>query len=203
MPSSSSAPRPSPNIPHGGIFSPYASSTIAAPATAVYTALLDTSTWPSWNTFVPSAEITSHPSSSSPSSTLDTPTTSPILAKGTHMTFTVHLTPTSTTSSKELVFQIDPPPPSSPGLSPKGTVTRICWTLDNRASLTPTWLLRADRVNEIEDLGDGTCVYRTWETFAGPVAWIVKRAYGGQLQERFEDWVRDLKGFVESNHGKG
>ena len=41
------------------------------------------------------------------------------------------------------------------------------------------------------------CEYRTWEVMAGPLAWIVKWIYGTVLQERFEDWSRDLKGFAE------
>lgn len=57
--------------------------------------------------------------------------------------------------------------------------------------------MHAERVNEIEDRGDGTCTYRTWETFGGPVARLVKWKYEAILKERFKDWAKDLKGYVE------
>ena len=63
--------------------------------------------------------------------------------------------------------------------------------------MLPSFLMHAERVNEIEQLADGTCTYRTWETFAGPVARVVRWKYESVLQARFEDWVRDLKAFVE------
>ena len=41
------------------------------------------------------------------------------------------------------------------------------------------------------------CEYRTWETFAGPLAWLVRYMHGELLGERFVDWARDLKQFAE------
>jgi len=68
----------------------------------------------------------------------------------------------------------------------------------------PGFLLRTHRTNEVQDIlspeKDGKvvmCEYRTWEVMAGPLTWIVKGIYGTVLQERFEDWSRDLKRFAE------
>ncbi len=47
------------------------------------------------------------------------------------------------------------------------------------------------------DNEDDTCEYRTWETFARPIAYIVRFFYGNTLQERFKDWVTELKRYVE------
>ncbi|KAJ9629781.1 hypothetical protein H2203_002162 [Taxawa tesnikishii (nom. ined.)] len=181
MPDSSTEPRPTPNIPSGGLFSPYGNATINASASAVYHALIDTSTWPQWNTFVPSATITHQPDQAKGSARM---------VEGTGLLLHVKMTSSFTTVSKEVVFQVDPPP--SPG-----KVTRVCWHLDNKAILTPRFMLHADRVNEIEDHGDGTCEFRSWETFGGPLAKIVRWKYEKALQERFRDWVTDMKNYVE------
>lgn len=186
MPESSTHPRATPTIQTGGLFSPYSSSTINAPPQAVYEAIIRTSDWPEWNTFIPSVTVNKHsPGSQDPT----------ILAKDTAMTFKVNMTSSVSTQSKELVNVMDPPPESHPNST--GKVTRIGWTMDNKAALVPRFMLAAERVNEIDDLGDGTCVYRTWQTFGGPIARIVKWKYEQALQDRFDDWVRDLKQFVE------
>ena len=109
------------------------------------------------------------------------------------MTFHVSMTPTFNTVSREVVSQVDAPPTDS---DPAGTVTRICWTFANNV-LVPAFMLHAERVNEIERCEDGTCKYRSWETFGGPYARLVKWSYEKPLQGKFEDWVRDLKAYVE------
>ncbi|GAB7347090.1 hypothetical protein MBLNU459_g3221t1 [Dothideomycetes sp. NU459] len=191
MPESSSHPRATPTIQSGGIFSPYSSSTIQAPAQAVYEAIIKTSDYSEWNTFVPSVAISKH------SPGVQDPT---VLAKDTAMTLKVNMTSTVSTQSKELVSSVDPPPASHPNAT--GKVTRVCWVLDNKAAMVPRFMLHTERVNEIDDLGDGTCVYRTWGTFGGPLAWIVKWKYEQTLQERFDDWVKDLKKYVEAKEAR-
>ncbi|KAK4964007.1 hypothetical protein LTR66_012525 [Elasticomyces elasticus] len=183
MVESSSTPRATPHIPSGGLFSSYAACTINAPASKVFEAILDTPSWPQWNTFVPSATVTKQPHAQEGDSRL---------AVGTCMTFKVSMTSTVSTISKEVVSIIE-------NITPENRVGRICWSLDNSGMLTPSFMIRAERVNEIEDNGDGTCEYRTWETFAGPAARFVKWKYEQTLQERFEDWVRDLREFVEKD----
>lgn len=80
----------------------------------------------------------------------------------------------------------------------KAPVTRIRWNLHNASIMTPGWVIRAERVNEIEELeGDEGTEYRTWEAFGGLAARKVKSKYESVLQERFSDWCRDLKKYVE------
>ena len=180
----STGPRSTPTIPTGGLFSPYATAHINATSQAVYDAILDASAWKQWNSFVPS--ITVRP----PQGSTDTTK----LSKNAALTFKVNMTYGVSAVSKEVVNILDPRPTAE---SRKGSITRICWILDNKAIVTPRFLMHAERVNEIEDQGDGTCIYRTWETFGGPLARIIRWKYEAILKERFKDWVKDLKTYVE------
>jgi hypothetical protein len=44
---------------------------------------------------------------------------------------------------------------------------------------------------------DGGTDYACWETFGGLLGSVVKATYGHQLVERFGDYARDVKRFVE------
>lgn len=65
------------------------------------------------------------------------------------------------------------------------------------------WQLHSERVMEFisidlgEGKGEGT-EFNCWETFAGIMAPVVKATYGGTLAERFGDYQRDVKAFLES-----
>jgi hypothetical protein len=176
--------RPAITMPEGGFFSVYAEATVAAPPSAVYKTLVDTSTYGKWNTFVSSVAINKRP---------DSDVQDALLKKDMIMTFTVHMSPTSTTQSKEHVLQVD----DRPSVPSPGKKTVIRWIMANKENYTPKFFLAAERVNEIEDLGDGTCIYRSWETFGGLAARIVKWKYGQFLQKNFEHWVTGLQQYVE------
>ncbi|GIK01323.1 hypothetical protein Aspvir_005357 [Aspergillus viridinutans] len=171
---------------------------IDAPSQDVWNALIDTSTWPTWNTFVPRVTIREQPDS--PDASPDS--LSPILQKGTRMTFHVHMNPSSTKPQKAndtqlAVIEIEPPNPSAkkPG--------RIVWASDpNAKGGFPASLLTAERVHEIVEVevpGEdgqmrrGTEV-RNWEAQVGYLVYVVWWMFGGRLKENFEIWVRDLKG---------
>ncbi|KAG9950353.1 hypothetical protein KCU85_g3661, partial [Aureobasidium melanogenum] len=184
-------PRPAVTLPHGGFFSAFAEDKIAAPPSAVYKALLDTSKYGQWNNFVTKVTIDKQPESgSAPQDTQ--------LKKDMVMTFTVRMSATMTTHSKELVTQID----DCPTDSAPGHITCIRWIMANKESFAPKFIIAAERVNEIEDLGDGTCIYRSWETFGGLAARIVKWKFGHSLQKNFEDWVAGLQRYVEEEEKK-
>ena len=183
------APIPTPALPEGdGTFSVVANNTINASAATIYNAIVDTSTWPEWNTFVPGVEITSQPSAASSSS--------PIITNGTEMKFTVHMSSYFHTTSPE---KGDPvPPPPQPGAQP-GTKYVIGWV-----SMGPSWQVRAQRINEIVTTADpSVCEYNTYETFGGPMATVVKMMLGSTLAARFEDWARDLKAYCEKKELEG
>ncbi len=169
---------PTPLIPNGGVFSVSSSVVISASASRIFSTIVDTANWHKWNTFVPRVEILKQPSGHSDSAEK--------LGIGTDMRFQVFMKPGgSATSSLEQVTVLDP------------AAGKICWKFTG----TPSWLLRSERVHEITDKDDGTCEYRTWETFAGPIAYIIRLIYGNVLQERFKDWGRDLKRYVEEAWG--
>jgi len=172
-------------IPDGGLFSAFGEIDINASPSIVYRALVDTTQWPKWSTFVPSVTIDKQP---------DEHKSSTDLHEGTVMTLHVQMTSSFRTPSKERVNIVQGPPTNASDAA--GTVYRLCWINESNV-LVPRFMLAAERVNEIEVRGDGTCLYRSWETFAGPYARIVKWKFEQTLSQRFDDWVRDLKKYAE------
>lgn len=111
------------------------------------------------------------------------------------MTLTHQLTPTERSESKEVVRHLEALKTRKEGNSQTHKyVTRIRWTMDNAGILAPGFMLRTERVCEIEEVeGGGECVFRTWQSFAGLGAKLVRRKWEAVLQERSEDFVRDLR----------
>ena len=71
---------------------------------------------------------------------------------------------------------------------------RVVWLGKNY----PDWALRSERVHDIfERVGEEGTVYDVYETFSGPLAWVVRVLLGGTLVKRFGQWNGELKGFVE------
>jgi len=64
----------------------------------------------------------------------------------------------------------------------------------------PTWALRPERVQEVVDLGDGQCEYRTWETMGGPGAMVVNWMMGTKLDKTNKRCGGDLKRMVEEGN---
>lgn len=176
--------RPTPTIPDGGLFSAFGEVKVNASPKIVYDAIVDTTQWPKWGTFVPQVDISSQPPEHKDSTNLTI---------GAVITLHVHMTSSFKTLSKEKVNILEGPPDES---APAGTVYRIDW-INESNPLVPRFMLAAERVNEIEVVGDGTCLYRTWETFSGPYARMVKWSLEGTLSDRFADWVKDLKKYCE------
>lgn len=183
---SNTGPRASHQIPNGGVFSIYAETKINAPPQAVLDAVLDVSNWKQWNTFVYDVTITSHPHAHHKNLRM---------MEGTNMTFHVQMTPDEQTTSKEACSHIAPLRTLANHASP--AVTRIRWNLHNAGLMAPGFIVKAERTNEIEDVGDGTTLYRTWQTFGGWASKTIKKKYEQTLQDRFQDWCRDLKKYVE------
>lgn len=199
------ATRSTPTIPAEHAILHIGSSTfISAPSPKVWAALTDTSTWPKWNSFVPRVTIRSQPDSpahqgptdQAEPSTATTTTLSPVLQKGTKMTFHVRMDPASTKpqASRDValvVTEFDPPNPET------HSAGRIVWVADYEAAgAMPRSLLAAERVHEVVSVEGGTEV-RNWEAQVGWAVYAVKWMYGKRLQGNFEGWVDDLRGFVE------
>lgn len=177
--SNSAGPSTSSNI----VLRPYAEVQIMANARDIAEAIRDTTNYPTWNSFVPSVKIISQPDGANTSR----------MVIGTDMLFNVNMTKVIKVTSREMVDTIEEPSDAK-----TGAVYRINWTFAN-AWHTPRSILRARRFNEIEVLDGGLCLYRTWSEFEGLAATIAKWQFGKILQQRFGDWARDLKSYVEKS----
>ena len=170
---------PTPLLPNGGVFTGSSSIVIMAPASRVFAAIVDTANYDKWNTFVPSVEILKQPS--------DHTDNAEKLRVGTEMRFTAYMKPGG--SGRSTLIQVT---------EFDSEACKICWKFNGGSS----WLLRSERVQEMTDKEDGTCEYRTWDTFAGPIAYIIRFIYVNDLRDRFNDWGSGLKRYVEESCGK-
>jgi hypothetical protein len=126
------------------------------------------------------------------------PNTRPaLLVQGTHAKFEAHMTPdnpkdqgVSSTSVHVLVLE--------PVGSVKKGEGKVIWCFEGGLTM-PKMILYTERIHVVRDLdaNGGGVEVRTWENFKGLSAYIVRSKYGETLQQRFEDWVRDLKRYVE------
>ncbi|KAJ5711675.1 hypothetical protein N7488_005831 [Penicillium malachiteum] len=163
---------------------------VTAPAQKVWETLIDTSTWPEWNSFVPRVTVYYQPDCAAD----DTP--SPILQLGTKMTFHARMDPTSTKPQKSTDTGLMVKEFSAPNAD-TGAPGRIVWAFDPDApsSFSPS-LLVVEREHEVRQVEGGTEL-RNWEIQVGWLAYVVKWMYGKKLDENFELWVVELKKFVE------
>lgn len=169
---------------------------INAPATQVWDALTDTSTWPSWNNFVPRVTIRAQPNAETHTGDNDPSSLSPILQSGTRFTMHVRMDPFSDKPQAAQNVNLHITEYTAPNRE-AGTPGRIIWAADYDApgTMAPS-LLKAERTHEITEVEGGTEV-RNWEAQVGWVVFIVRWMYGERLQRCFELWVEDLKGYVE------
>ena len=180
------------------VFTIHGQTTITAPATLIWSVLRDTAAYPSWNSFCPDVIINGQPSNIRNGE-------HKLLHKDTHFTFRVVMNsakPNSKVDSAERVTDISTPEQPSSYVSEDtlkedgsfesdlGRVWRIAWTTEGGFAARG---LKAERFNEIIDLGDGRCEYRSWECQGGLLARTVKWFYEKTLQERFGTWCEDLK----------
>ena len=175
------APIPTPHwgSQSGSSFTVRATTTISQPPQSVLDALLETSTWPEWNNFVPRVSI-SHPSK-------DTHRLHP----GTLFTEHVDMAGrgrSTIVKMKLLMTTLDELDESSR----RGF--RVIWL----GKGYPPWALRTERVHEIYEEAEGRgTIYDVYETFSGPLAWAVKFFVGHTLVKRFGQWNAELRAFVE------
>lgn len=178
-------------LPPNSVLCVSASITMNCPASHAFNIMIDISTWPSWNTFVPKVDVTA-PSSSAP-----TAAHAAILVEGSKMSFHVRMKP-----SFPIILQKEVVSAISSETSGTTEEYRIGWT----ASAVPRFLLDAQRSNIFRTVpGAETpqCEYRTWETMNGPMAYAVRASFGTTLQDRFEDWANDLKAYAEKTWAEG
>jgi hypothetical protein len=188
------SPIPVPTHGREGNFTVLAKVHINASPITTLNAVRNTNSWPNWNTFCPSCKI---PATSSPERV-------GWLELGTAATITYVMSGASGGSSGEQgikisLLDLDHEFSFDDGTKRKGC--RIAWISTGRAH----WQLHSERVMEFVEVdGGGSCSYTCWETFGGVLATAAKLTVGGKLRDRFGNYARDLKGFVEgeSVHGQ-
>ncbi|KAL9593766.1 MAG: hypothetical protein Q9219_007397 [cf. Caloplaca sp. 3 TL-2023] len=166
--------------------------TINAPPSVVLNNLLDTSTYPLWNNFVPRVVVLQQDPSINPS-----PHTAQYLHQGT--LFTEHVDMSGNGKPSGLVRM-------------RLLMTHLEQT-DNGGHMAyqvvwlgkgyPDWALRSERVHVVIGNEEGGCKYHVWETFSGPLAVLVRVFVGRRLVERFLQWNAELKGFSEGRGRRG
>lgn len=168
MPHTPSLPTPSNPSASGTTF--YGRSTITAPASLIWSTLLDFHSY-TWNTFTPTADFSSG-SASRPIQVGDTGTLSVCMDRGNPRSRPTHVQVTLVDSAAR----------------------RLSW----KGVDYPPWALRPERMMEVVELEGGRCEFRSYETMAGPGAWVVAWMMGGQLDEANRRCADDLKRVVES-----
>ena len=192
--------RPSPTLPNGGTFSCFNKVRIDAPAEAVYNALVDVSTWKEWNNFVP--EVTCDEPGSAAQKDGRPPL---LLTEG--MDIMLHCRmggDGKTTKSGEVVVQVGPLKTRGREDTEEAGLETARSTIRWVAKGYPSFLLKAEHVNWIDDNGDGTTTYTHWETFGGAFAIAIRTMFGASLHGHFIAWAENLKAYVEKQpHGAG
>lgn len=187
----------------------YARTIINAPGALVWSILLDTSKYHTWNSFCPHVTIHSQPDDV-PDSELS------LLHLQTSFTFDVIMNPAkpnNTTPTQCRVTDTSTPEKQSSYISPHilkedGTygsdlerLYRIAWTTEGGFVARG---LRSERFSEIIVSADGqNCEFRTWECQGGVLARAVKFTYGKTLLEKFAGWCTELKKEAEKRVEEG
>lgn len=175
--------------------------TISAPADQVFNVLLDTTTYPSWCTFIPRVVVNSQPPGIDPSSL--------VLHLGTEFTFYAIMDaskPHKDNATHLRILDMSTPERHSQRITKEtlendqsyasdlNKVYRVSWGCDGKfTSMEP----RVERIHEIVVIGKNECEVRNWEVMSGVLARAVKWLYKDNLQGKFEEWNKDLKTFCE------
>jgi hypothetical protein len=186
--------RPCPAVPNP-TFSVLGHCIINAPPAAVYDALLDLPNYRNWNTFVTTATL-QHPGP-------DTDESSPThMHTGARFEFKVKMKETSDsmTSSKEICTIAEPL--RTPTADDPTPTTTARWGFDSSVFPGLKYLLKAEHVNELRDLGDGRTEYVHWESFGGVLANLIWWLNGEDLGRAFRNWSDELKVYVEKQQAR-
>ncbi|KAH8892359.1 hypothetical protein GQ53DRAFT_746218 [Thozetella sp. PMI_491] len=146
-----------------------------------YDALLDFKSYGTWNTFVVNVEV--------PANVTTTPSQ---VYVGMPMTLTTKgLLPIINSTSNEMISVMD-----APGTKQAGAAV-AAWSTDYGFVG-----LKAEHPSVLRQLEDGTTLYVSWETYYGPLAYVVGGLLQKSLQEQFENQGEDLKAYLETNRNR-
>lgn len=149
------------------MFTFYGEATIEAPAQKVYEALRDFESYSKWNKYTP---------------TIKTPNGSKALAVDDMITLAYRPEPHGNTM--DVPCRI---------ISISDEERSICWR--GCVKSIPTSALLPEKVQTVTPQGENRCLYRIYETQAGPLAYAVKWTLGKKLSVRFR-WYN----VYESSH---
>ncbi|RYP09471.1 hypothetical protein DL765_008421 [Monosporascus sp. GIB2] len=191
------SPLASPTHGPGGKATLICSATIAAPPATCFETTLDAGAYPSWNKFVPRVTVQSAPPSlpeSTPPAVAHLLKESPdrqLLLLGTRFRFEVHLNPDSASGGRiqNVDLEISALEEFERG-GKKGL--RVAWKTQG-----DPWYLKSERTQEFLERPDGGCDYVCYETFYGPLTWLVKRFAGPLMLRGFALWMDGLKKAAE------
>ena len=163
----------------GAAFTVRAIATIGAQPQEVLDTLLDTSTWPHWNNFVPRASLSNAPEDATQ------------LRPG--ILFTEHVDMAG--RGRSTIVKMKLLQTSLDNLEdPERSGYKAVWL----GKGYPDWALRSERVHLIYKAArSDKTTYEVYETFSGPLAWFVKIFVGKTLVKRFGQWNSELKDFME------
>ncbi|KAI1079619.1 hypothetical protein F5B20DRAFT_158379 [Whalleya microplaca] len=183
------SPLSTPSYGDGGSATIICSTSIAASPSTCLGIMLDATTYASWNKWIPKVLVNTpnHSSPSLPAALAHLAASKPeqMLFLGTEFTFEVLIN--SKVQRSDLVVTVldDCERDGRKGL-------RVCWKTRG-----DPWYLRAERTQEVLEGIDGGTDYFCYETFYGPVAWVVKTFIGSELTKGFKLWMEGLKEAAE------
>lgn len=194
------APIPVPTFGPGGSFTVLARTQISASPLTCFSLIRDTPKWHKWNTFCPS--MTFSPSSPPPPSD-----SSPSIETGNEGWLEL-----GTIGDIDVFMSGDGLIPGRKRSRTQGIEVTVLSPIDEnekkgfRLAWKGTgfshWQLHSERVMEFIEIdlanGEHGTEFTCWETFAGVLAPVVKATYGNTLVERFGDYQRDVKAYLES-----
>jgi hypothetical protein len=192
---------PVPTHGAGGTFAVLAKTRISAPPQEVLSLIRNTKTWPLWNTFCPSCAISpkSPPVPVEPRDDGIETGKEGWLEVGTVAVVDVFMNGDGLVSGKKRSREQGVVVTILERFEEEGKRgLRIAWKSTGWAH----WQMHSERVMEFVETGDRGTEYSCWETFGGVLGSVVKRMVGEQLVDRFGDYARDVKVFVEGGKEK-
>lgn len=184
----------------GGTFSVLAKVHISAAPIAVLNAVRDTTTWATWNTFCPSCTFgaAKKPAQAPAAEQPELGSREKWLEPGSVCQITYSMIGDAAKSSGQQGVEVTVLRALTPERDDGKDGFTIAWISTGRRH----WQLHSERIMEFVDDGEGGCLYACWETFGGVLGTAVKAVVGGQLRDRFGDYAKDVKGFVEQSNGR-
>lgn len=181
-----------------GVFTVSCATVIDAPPLVCLETTLDTTKFPSWNTFCPEVGIDlapEPPAAESHPELRELATRPGYIYKGVHMHFNARMTPSGSPYKTDLETTL------LERFEHDGRMGyRVAWKVRGR-----TWFLRAERVQEFLDGRDengnpnGSTEYRCWETFGGVISHYLNHFMYAQIEDGFARWMIGLKKASEEN----